>query len=260
MIYDIITYNGEKELFDIRYNILKDFVDEFRVIEFDHTFSGNPKHSLFHLNLPKVKSYYVTESTWSKYHDLALSSPNTQYGKGAEHWVREFCQKESIKDCLTDLKDEDICFIGDCDEIWNPSLAQYEPKRGHKLGLLVYSYYLNNKSSEQFYGTLWTKYGIIKEKTLNHLRSISSYHEQIPNGGWHFTSMGGHENVKKKLTDSYTVDSYAPPVVLNNLEENIRNNKDFLGRDFTYKIDESQWPQYLKDNKDKYKHLMRSVA
>ena len=43
MIYDVVCYNGEKELFEIRYNILKDFVDEFIVVEFDKTFSGQLK-------------------------------------------------------------------------------------------------------------------------------------------------------------------------------------------------------------------------
>lgn len=261
MIIDICTFNGENDLFEIRYNILKDFVDEFRVIEFDQTFSGKPKECLFNKiaeNYEKVKNFYVIESMWGKYIELAKSSPNTEYGKGAEHWVHEFAQKESIKDYLTELdNDEDIIFIGDCDEIWSPILAEFYPKAIHKLGLKVYSYYLNNESSEEFYGTIWTKYKFIKNKCLNHIRSQSNYHTLIPKGGWHFTSMGGHEKVKQKLTDSYTADSYAPPAVLNNLEDNIKNNKDFLGRDFIYKIDESQWPDYLKKNKDKYKHLLK---
>src|SRR3990167_8883752 len=99
MIYDIITYNGEKELFDIRYNVLKDFVDEFRVIEFDKTFSGKPKKSTFNQYYDKVKHYIHTEDIWGKYIEEAKSSPNTEYGKGAEHWVIERSQKESIKDC-----------------------------------------------------------------------------------------------------------------------------------------------------------------
>lgn len=258
MVVDVITFNGEKELFEIRYNILKDFVDEFRVIEFDQTFSGKPKEVKFlgDQSWPKVKHYLIKEDIWSKYYELALASPNTEYGKGAEHWIREFCQKESIKDCLVDLEDNDTVFIGDCDEIWNPTLAQYEPKRVHKLGLLVYSYYLNNKSSEQFYGNIWTQHKDIKNKTLNHVRSQSNYHTLIPNGGWHFTSMGGHDKVRDKLTDSYTKDSYANDWVMNNLEDNIKNKRDFMGRDFTYKIDESQWPKYLTDNREKYKHLL----
>lgn len=257
MICDIITYNSEEELFEIRYNILKDVVDEFRVIEFDQTFSGKPRQENFRQNWPKVTHYFVTQETWGKYRELALGSPNTNFGKGAEHWVREFCQKESIRDCLEDLDDSDIVFIGDCDEIWHPALATKEPLRTHKLGLLVYSYYLNNRSSEEFYGTIFTKYGTIKGKCLNHIRSLPSYFNYIPNGGWHFTSLGGYEKVKQKLTDSYTAETYANIWVMDNLSHNIAANTDFLGRNFQYTIDESQWPTYLKQNREKYKHLLR---
>ena len=76
-------------------------------------------------------------------------------------------------------------------------------------------------------------------------------------GGWHFTSMGGYDKVKEKLTDSYTEDSYATEQVLNNLSNNIKDNKDFLGRDFEYKINESELPKYLIDNKERYKHLFK---
>ena len=259
MIYDICTFNGEVELFEIRYNILKSFVDEFRVIEFDKTFSGKPKQSKFNQKWDKVKHYFITEEIWGKYEEGAKESPNTEYGKGAKHWQTEFMMKESIKSCLTDLKDGDIVFVGDTDEIWenvDESDVTYWENRGfneYKLKLRVYSYYLNNRSNEEFYGTLVTKYKNIKDNCLNHLRTTLNHTQEYR--GWHFTSMGGHENVKKKLTDSYTNDSYANDQVLDNLQDNISNNKDFLGRDFTYKIDEENWPQWLKENKDKYKHL-----
>ncbi len=253
MIIDTITFNGEKELFDIRYNILKDSVDRFRVIEFDQTFSGKPKESTFDQKYDKVEYFYITQDIWSKYHALAKSSPNTEYGKGAEHWVREFCQKESIKDCLTDLRDDDLVFIGDCDEIWNPEYVHVElPK---KLKLQVFSYYLNNKSSEEFWGTLVAWYGDIKKGCLNHLRADTKYRTEME-FGWHFTSMGGVENVHKKLTDSYTEETYASPTVLNSLEVNIKTNKDFLYRNFRYQLDEKGWPEYLKNNKDNYKQLL----
>ena len=254
MVIDCITFNGESELFEIRYNILRDFVDEFRVIEFDKTFSGKPKSPLFAQNWPKVKSYFITEDVWSKYEELAKSSPNSNYGQGAEHWIREFCQKESIKDCLTDLKDNDKVFIGDCDEIWMPeSLGLL--KEPAKLKLKVYSYFLNNCSTEEFWGTIVAQYKDIKDECLNHLRT--NLPKTTYDMGWHFTSMGGHENVKKKLTDSYTSDSYANDQVLNNLEHNIKESKDFLGRNFEYKISEESWPKYLKENKDKYKNLLK---
>lgn len=248
-IIDVITYNGEQELFDLRYNILKDYVDEFRVIEFDQTFSGKPKPQLFTQNLPKVKTFYVKEDVWSKYLETALRSPNTQYGMGAEHWVREFCQKESIKDCLADLNDDDLVYIGDCDEIYKP----FQPKGVEKLKLLVYTYWLNNQSNEEFWGTIAGKWKYMKDQSLNYLRTRAK--RTIYDWGWHFTSLAPH--LQQKLTDSYTKETYANDFVLQNLERNIKENKDFLGRDFKYWINEEDWPNYLKNNKEKYKHLIK---
>lgn len=175
---------------------------------------------------------------------------------GPAHWKREFCQKESIKDALTELKDDDVVFIGDCDEIWNPDKLASMLTYACKLKLKVYSYYLNNRSTERFWGPIVAQYQDIKDECLNHLRShlLPKTDNEF---GWHFTSMGGHDKVKKKLEDSYTPDSYASPKVIDNLKDNIDNNKDFLFRDFTYTLDESSWPPYLKEHKELYKELLK---
>lgn len=252
MIIDCITYNGEKELFEIRYNILKDYVDEFIVIEFDKTFSGKSKEKLFDQHWDKVTYHYIKGEQYKKYRKLAESSSNT---KGASHWVTEFVQKESIKDCLTHLKDDDVIFISDCDEVWEPEIMLKWCHAPFKVKLKIYSYYLNNRSSEEFWGLLVSPYHAIKNSCLNHLRTTAW--KTAFEGGWHFTSMGGYENVKRKLLDSYTEESYATPEVMNNLEENIEERKDFLGRNFTYALDESQLPQYIKDNRKRYSHLFK---
>lgn len=257
-VIDVCTYNGEKDIWDIHHNVLTGYVDEFIVVELDTTFSGKPKELLFPKDeYPNVTYKTFTERDWLKYKDLAESSPNT---KGAEHWKLEFMQKECIKDVLTHLKDDDIVFIGDVDEIWDPAFLSSDPfKYGKfqwvpKLKLIVYTYWLNNKSSEEFWGPIVGKYGLIKNKCLNHLRTQG---QSMGNAGWHFTSMGGEAELRRKLLDSYTQESYATPLVLEQLGANMAMNKDFLGRDFTYKLDESDWPQYLKDNKDKYMHLYK---
>ena len=262
MIYDVFSYNGERDILDIRLNVLYPHVDKFIIVEFDETFSGKkkPKHLLKDWNkdwvkfLDKIDYAHITKSEYSKYEDLADTSTNVPKN-GPKHWEREFCQKEAIKDALQGLKDEDIVFVGDVDELWNP-----EQFKGSitplKLKLKVYSYYLNNRSDEEFWGTIVAQYKDIKGKCLNHLRTndLPRTQEEF---GWHFTSMGGYENVKKKLTDSYTSDSYASPQVLNSLKENINGIHDFLGRNFNYVEDDSEWPSYLQNNKFKYKHLLR---
>lgn len=255
MIYDITTFNGEQEIWEIRYNILKNFVDEFRVIEFDKTFSGKEKEKKFNQHYSKVKHYFITEEQWSRYWQLAKESANTNYGKGAEHWIREFAMKESLKDCLLDLQDDDIVMISDCDEVWNPAIDLVNMRGIVKLKLKVYTYFLNNRSTEQFWGTIRAKYRHIKSGCLNHIRNKDYYRATQQDAGWHFTSL--KDRLRDKLLDSYTEETYASKQVLDNLEDNIKNNRDFLGRNFKYRIDESEWPQWLKDNKERYKHLLK---
>ena len=119
-IIDCISFNGEYAIWDLRYNILKDHVDEFIVVEAPTTFSGMPKELYFE-NIKdayaKVKYFVIDENYTKEEIEQAYRSPNTA---GPEHWKREFLQKESIKKALTHLKDEDIVFVGDCDEIWKP--------------------------------------------------------------------------------------------------------------------------------------------
>lgn len=266
MIVDCFTFCGEYDLLEIRLNVLNDYVDQFIIIEAPTTFSGQIKplywaerDERFEEWEHKIKYFVIDENYSDEEIALAESSPNTQ---GAYHWKHEFLQKESIKKALTHLKDDDLVFIGDVDEIWELTGVPLQyiygdmPYSGvFKLGLKVYSYYLNNRSSEIFYGTIIGKYKDIKDECLNHLRMNA---RKCDICGWHFTSMGGIELVRRKLNDSYTEETYNNDWVKLHLEDNIVNNKDFLGRSFTYKTDESEWPQYLKDNRDKYVHLLKT--
>lgn len=255
MVLDVITFNEEHDLLDIRLHILKEYVNNFIIVEFDKTFSGNPKSKTFDITKypefqDKISYFYHTESDYMKYMPLAIRSPQT---RGADHWKREFCQKESIKDTLQGCDDEDTLFIGDCDEIWDPDYL-FNVDSVLKLKLRVYTYYLNNRSSEDFYGTIVGKYKNIKDKCLNHLRTQSYKTEDYY--GWHFTSL--KDNLRQKLLDSYTKETYANDTVMNRLDDSMASIKDFLGRDFTYKIDESDWPPWLSQNKEHYKHLLRT--
>lgn len=261
MIVDVCTIHNEADLWEIHYKTLFDHVDEFVVVEFDQTFSGKPKELLGTrediwydpiYKWPKVRYSLFSEKDWEKYRELAESSPNTV---GADHWKREFMQKESIKDALNHLNDDDIVFVGDCDEIWGASVLELCIHEPLKLKLKVYTYWLNNRSSEEFWGPIVAEYRYIKGQCLNHLRTNAV---RTPTEyGWHFTSMGGPEKLRQKLTDSYTHESYASPEILAQLEYNIAQDKDFLGRGFTYTLDKSEWPGFLKENEDKYLHLIK---
>jgi len=264
-IVDVFTYNGEADVLEIRLNILNNTVDQFIIVEAPTTFSGLKKPLYFQEQkerfapfLDKIKYFVIEDYPNNKeICQLADSSKSVPKG-GAEHWRREFYQKESIKMALTDLKDNDVCFIGDVDEIWNPEkFIDFSSGDVFKLKQDVYTYFLNNKSDEPWAGTIVTKYKNIKNTCLNNLRrKDSTRYTYVKNGGWHFTNMGGVEEIKRKLNDSYTKESYNTDKVALNLEKRF-GKSDYLGRSHKYTVDEKDLPKYIIENKIKYKNLLK---
>lgn len=261
MIFDVMTYNGESAILKLHLSILDKYVDKFIIVEANKTFSGQDKPMYFFREQryfkqwwKKIDYYIVNDWDDPVLWEQAIKSHNT---KGAEHWKREFYIKESIQKSLkaSKVQDDDICFIGDVDEIVDPTI-EYESETPLKAKLCVYSYYLNNESDEKFHGTLIAEYRDIKDQCLNHLRSDKRLNSKGPYLGWHFTSQGGLKEVQRKLNDSYTAESYNTKEVQQNLPQNHKDRIDFLGRDFTFKISEEHWPQYLKENKEQFKNLL----
>ena len=259
-VFDAFTYNGEREVLKIHLNILDKYVDTFIICEAKTTFSGIKKPLYFFRDQRwfrkwwhKIEYYVIDENYSPDELLLAQTSPNTQ---GATHWKREFLQKEAIKKALSHakLQDDDLCLIGDVDEIIDPT-ATYESDKPFKARLRVYAYYLNNESDEQFWGTLVAQYKDIKNNCLNHMRSDTKLYSKGDPLGWHFTSMGGEEEVRRKLNDSYTKESYNTDEVQQNLKDRFSQRKDYLGRPFNFKALEEHLPPFLKENKAKYKHL-----
>ena len=238
-IIDVILYNGEEDIFNLRYNILKDFVDEFVVVEFGVTFSGNVKES-HPINLPKVSYHFFTQVK-----DLNSDLPSA--------FKMEYNQREMLKECLTHLSDDDTVFIGDCDEV--PDISALKIDMGQKLRLRVYAYYLNNHSDEDFaLGPVVDTYGHTKNCSLNDLRSNTPL--TLEYYGSHFTNMGGVDKLKYKI-ESYGHTEFNTSEIKDSLVQRIEDNQDYIGRPFKFWIDESELPKYIIDNKLRYAHLFK---
>ena len=116
----------------------------------------------------------------------------------------------------------------------------------------VYAYYFNNRSDEPWAGTLVTIYKNIKNACLNHLRTPrKTPYIHLRNGGWHFTNMGGADQIRKKL-ESYGHQEYNTEKIKKEIEEKMRDNKDFIGRKFRFKKDGRDLPHYIIEHKDMY--------
>jgi beta-1,4-mannosyl-glycoprotein beta-1,4-N-acetylglucosaminyltransferase len=265
--------------------MLDPYVDQFVLIECVETFSGRQKPLHFQDNKERFSKYlhkiyhHVTYDPPKSFEDLQqrILDPNTSEDvkqmciqalttsnvpKGELHWLKEFYQKEYIRFAIENAGADynDLIFVTDLDEIWNPELdySEIEDDKIYKLKQLAYSGYMNVRSSEAWAGTLLTKYTNIEGACLNHLRTPSkTKYEYINNGGWHFTFMGGEDQIKKKL-DAYGHQEYNNDNIKDNVANLLKEGRDVLGRnEFTFWIDESELPKYLIDNKEKYKQFFK---
>lgn len=259
LTYEVFTYNGELDILRLHLSIMSPFVDKFIICESKKTFSGYKKPLYFFQHQryvapwwDKIIHYVIPDEFTPEEIGNAHRSPNTV---GAKHWTEEFCQKEHLQKALikAKVKDDDTVIIGDVDEIIDMPIA-FNPAQVTKIKLKVYAYYLNNRSSEEFWGPIITPYKNIKGKCLNHIRS-SEHVKSKEEYGWHFTSMGGLKEVQRKLNDSYTTESYNTASVQAMLPKRHREAIDYLGRDFKFKVDDSEWPQFLKEHRKNYEHL-----
>lgn len=276
-VYDAFLFFNELELLEARLNILGPYVDHFVIVESTQTFSGQPKPLYYKENEQRFAKFkkkiihYIVDDTPTDEAELrqrlqsdklsslerelietSLTTDNVPQGEA--HWLREFYQKECIKKALVGLEDNDICYIGDIDEVWNPEvIIDYRADDVFKFRQDVYAYFLNNRSSEPWFGTLATKYKNVKVSSINHLDTpTKTKYRYIDNGGWHFTNQGGPDRIRTKL-ESYGHQEFNNRKIKSRLEKQIQENKDFVGRNFTFWVDETGLPQYIKDNKAKYK-------
>lgn len=258
MTYDLFTLNGEMDLLEIRFNVLNDVVDKFIIVEGVETFSGYPRIlSWVERNRDRFEEWEhkVEYCIVSDYDDPdIISQMQGRPYVDQPAFQRAFYQKEMLRKTLERLNpdDEDYVYYGDADEIWKPKEIDDQV---YKLRQLAYSYYLNNRSEEDWRGTIVTKWKNLKNGCLNDMRANPV--NILEDGGWHFTNLGGLEAIKRKI-QSYDHQEVNIPWVIDGLAERIEMDVDFLGRGYKMHKDESELPQFILDNKDRYRHLWKS--
>jgi beta-1,4-mannosyl-glycoprotein beta-1,4-N-acetylglucosaminyltransferase len=281
-IYDCFNFFNELDILELRLNILYDHVDYFVIVESDVTHSGEKKPFYLEENKErfskfwdKIISYKICDNP-TDFNNLPLTddvklnevfnfikTQTIRFNRSTQlDYGRDFFQKESVRRPLVNCSDDDLILISDADEIPNPDTLKNISSLDidttiYSLNQVTYYYYINLLKQRDWYGTKMGLYKNIKNLSFNEIRGDAKLTVKIPNGGWHFSFMGGSEMVKKKIT-SYSARDLANSNVLNSIESNISNNIDpfFRGNLNKVSIDES-YPQYILENITSYEHMIK---
>lgn len=209
MLFDCFLYFDEKELLELRINLLKDIVDGFIITDADRTFKGDSKpftcvDTIRELGLPeeRIQVLHVELPT-------PENSPNP--------WIREYAQRDALAVGMRMTPPDSVFFFSDVDEIPKPDallqavdLAKENPERCIRLSMPMFYgradlRVVNPKGKPDEAPNNWTCGTVVLyehlEKTLSEIR-------RNPNdivvgdcdAGWHFSWMGDSARMKRKVT------------------------------------------------------------
>ena len=259
-LLDCITFFDNNFMFQIRYNILVDYVDYFIVCEslFDH--KGKVKKQNFiwrdEYNKDKIK-YFLLEKP---------------FPRNTNPWENQAIQREYLLNCTDFADKEDYIFFSDPDEIIRPELLiDFELK--NKYGIFMmncfnYKFNLFNPHESPWEGTRVAKKKNlksidflrqkIKSKNLkyNFLRFDKEKNIKLfDKGGWHFNNIMSPKEISIKLKtfahSEFSNEKFANEQIINS---KINGHIDLFERGHKYmKIDlDNSFPDFIINNRRKF--------
>jgi len=253
-IYDCFTFFNEEDLLEIRLNHLYDHVDFFVLSEATVTHSGKPKPLFFEENQSRYERFLD-----KIIHIVVKDMPVDVAKERNNRWILENFQRNTLKDGLRYIQDNDMVMISDLDEI-----PRIEVLGQHGIFIQTpYMYYLNVRAGGDWPGTMSMPYKEFRDnwkslgQSLRDQRNV--YSLRIPNAGWHFGWLGGYEMVKAKV-EAFAHSEFDNETYHSELEEDVRLVRPFFcgsGKSSmpVVEIDET-YPKYIIDNLSKYQHLI----
>ena len=259
-IIDCITFFDNNFIFDLRFNILKDYVDNFVICEsnYDHrNFKKKLNFNCKFFNDKKIK-YVVMEKPFPKNTNL---------------WENQALQREFLLKETSFVDPEDFIFFSDPDEIPNPKiLRNFELKS--KYGVFFQKCFNYKFNLYNPYESPWEGTRVCKKKNL---KSIDFMRQKIGSknlkysfyridkekdvqifndAGWHFNNIMEPKNISLKLKtfahSEFSGERYSNVDII---EKKIEERVDLFERGHKYKkvsIDDS-FPDYIVSNHKKYK-------
>jgi beta-1,4-mannosyl-glycoprotein beta-1,4-N-acetylglucosaminyltransferase len=248
---------NELDLLEIRLNILAEVVNKFVLVEADRTFTNKEKPFYFEENKERYRQFF----------DKITHIKISEYPETKDAWDMEQYQRNQIVRGIARCSLDDIILISDLDEIPNPEIIEDYKETGSgvcKLKQFHFDYFLNYQrcgENKYWYPAKIARYTdvISNNYTPQMIRSKNDI-KAIKNGGWHFSFLGGIENIKYKIRSFAHQEWNNENYINDQIEYKIRMGLDLFDRKdrrlIPVKITNKKHPQYIVDNKEKYAHLI----
>ena len=259
-LLDCITFFDNNFMFQIRYNVLVDYVDYFVICEslFDHKGKAKKQNFIWKDEYSKDKIKY-----------FLLDKP---FPKGSNPWENQAIQREFLLSCTDFADEEDYVFFSDPDEIVRPELLiNFELK--NKYGIFMmdcfnYKFNLFNPHESPWEGTRVAKKKNLKSidflrqkiKSKNLKYSFFRFDKEknikiFDKGGWHFNNILSPKEISIKLKtfahSEFSSEKFASEETIN---AKILDHTDLFERGHKYKKVEinKSYPDYIIRYIDKF--------
>jgi len=219
-----------------------------------------------HSNNEKPLHYNENKHLFEKFQDKIIHVIVDDYPQYEDSWTYERYQRNQIKSALVHCHPEDVIIISDADEIPNPETilkAQEMPGINILEQTLFYYYFnmVNLKDRKWLWGSRILKYKDFVQSASD-IR-CSKEGTVVPNGGWHFSYIGGADRIITKIESfchqELNQDQFKEKETL---EKRIERGEDLYGRKKmklkfqAIPLDDS-FPKYLLENVDKFAPFIR---
>lgn len=254
-VFDGFAFFNELDLLELRLRELWDVVDHFVVVEATRTFQKTPKPLYFEKNKAQFKKYE------SKIIHVVVDQYPTFWTKfrPVTTWHYDNHQKEQILQGLKSANPEDQIIVSDLDEIPFPETVQaWKNKPGIKVIEHFQSYYYLNyvcthindyggkALAQQNRGGFgrWRGSVMLPKSMITTIKDTRNFRDEerpdltvVPEGGWHFSNMGGVEAVFYKMK-SWAHKEYAGQdfTDIKIIARNMLEGKDSIGDGAKYEL------------------------
>lgn len=261
-IYDCFSFFNELDMLELRLEILGDHVDKFVLVESTKS----------HQNFDKPLFYEENKQRFSKFNDKITHVVVNDFPPHS-YWSHETHQRDCIVRGLSDCKKEDVIFVSDLDEIWNPEkiIPKLDRLKNNEImnwkSKICYFYFNLVADSNPWYQPFYIRHELLQELlddgfTLS-VDILRDQEKRLPikhtfeeeYGGWHFSYT---EDVEYKLQNF--LHSEYRNMKKEQIDEFIKNKVNPFHKNQMELIPPSEFetylPKYVFNNLEKYREKL----